>query len=138
VEAALDKSAIKTKRLILRHFKAEDAVALHPLFADPEAMRFWSSAPKSLAQTEEFVRDTIRASQAGTGDGFVVLFEGVVIGKAGLWRAYEIGFIFSRGVWGTGNCRRDRSRDYEPCFDAWRYLDYCGRGPTERAVPSAS
>jgi ribosomal-protein-alanine N-acetyltransferase len=90
VEAALDKSAIKTKRLILRHFKAEDAVALHPLFADPEAMRFWSSAPKSLAQTEEFVRDTIRAYQAGTG------------GKAGLWRANEIGFIFSRSVWGTG------------------------------------
>lgn len=102
MEAALDKSAIKTKRLVLRHFKAEDAVALHPIFADPEAMQFWSSAHKSLAQTEEFVRDTIRAYQAGTGDDFVVLFEGVVIGKAGLWRANEIGFIFSRSVWGTG------------------------------------
>ena len=30
------------------------------------------------------------------------VFEGVVIGKAGLWRANEIGFIFSRSVWGTG------------------------------------
>jgi [ribosomal protein S5]-alanine N-acetyltransferase len=80
VEPAWDKSAIKTKRLVLRHFKAEDAVTLHPIFADPEAMRFWSSPPKSLAQTEEFVRDTIRAYQAGTGYDFVVLFEGVVIG----------------------------------------------------------
>jgi len=102
VEAALDKSAIKTKRLVLRHFKVEDAVALHPIFADREAMRFWSSAPKSLAQTEEFVRETIRAYQAGTGDDFVVLFEGAVIGKAGLWRANEIGFIFFRSVWGAG------------------------------------
>ena len=82
MEVALDKPAIKTKRLVLRHFKAEDAVALHPIFADPEAMQFWSSAHKSLSQTEEFVRDTIRAYQAGTGDDFVVLFEGVVIGKA--------------------------------------------------------
>jgi len=102
VEAGLDKSAIKTKRLVLRHFKAEDAVTLHPIFADPEAMRFWSSPPKSLAQTEEFVRDTIRAYQAGTCLKGCVLFEGVVIGKAGLWRANEIGFIFSRSVWGTG------------------------------------
>jgi [ribosomal protein S5]-alanine N-acetyltransferase len=73
VETVRNQSAIKTKRLVLRHFKAEDAVALHPIFADPEAMRFWSSAPKSLAQTEEFVRETIRAYQAGTGDDFVVL-----------------------------------------------------------------
>jgi ribosomal-protein-alanine N-acetyltransferase len=102
VETARNQSAIKTKRLVLRHFKVEDAVALHPIFADPEAMRFWSSAPKSLAQTEEFVRETIRAYQAGTGDDFVVLFEGMVIGKAGLWRANEIGFIFSRCVWGRG------------------------------------
>jgi [ribosomal protein S5]-alanine N-acetyltransferase len=102
VETALNQSAIKTKRLVLRRFKAEDAVALHPIFADPEAMRFWSSPPKSLAQTEEFVRDTIRAYEAGTGDDFVVLYEGVVIGKAGLWRANEIGFIFSRSVWGRG------------------------------------
>ncbi len=97
-----NQSVIKTKRLVLRRFKAEDAVALHPIFADPEAMRFWSSPPKSLAQTEEFVRDTIRAYQAGTGDDFVVLYEGVVIGKAGLWRTNEIGFIFSRSVWGRG------------------------------------
>jgi len=102
VETTQNESAIKTKRLVLRHFKAEDAVALHPIFADPEAMRFWSSAPQSMAQTEEFVRETIRAYQAGTGDDFVVLFEGVVIGKAGLWRANEIGFIFSRSVWGKG------------------------------------
>ena len=102
MEAALDKCAIKTRRLILRHFKSEDASALLPIFADPEAMRFWSSAPKSLAQTEEFVRETIHAYQTGTGDDFIVLFEGVVIGKAGLWRANEIGFIFSRSVWGTG------------------------------------
>jgi RimJ/RimL family protein N-acetyltransferase len=102
VETALNQSAIKTKRLVLRRFTAEDAVALHPIFADPEAMRFWSSPPKSLAQTEEFVRDTIRAYQAGTGDDFVVLYEGVVIGKAGLWRTNEIGFIFCRSVWGRG------------------------------------
>jgi [ribosomal protein S5]-alanine N-acetyltransferase len=102
VEMGPNQSVIKTKRLVLRRFKAEDAVALHPIFADPEAMRFWSSPPKSLAQTEEFVRDTIRAYQAGTGDDFVVLYEGVVIGKAGLWRTNEIGFIFSRSVWGRG------------------------------------
>lgn len=102
METGPEDFTIKTERLVLRHFRVEDAAALHPIFADSEAMRFWSTAPKSLTQTEEFVRETIHAQKAGTGDDFVVLFGGVVVGKAGLWRGNEIGFIFSRSVWGTG------------------------------------
>ena len=94
---------ITTQRLILRPFRTEDAPALHVLFADPEAMRFWSTPPhQSLAETEDFVNRTIHAAKTGTGDDRVVLMDGRIVGKAGLWNNLEIGFIFAPGVWGAG------------------------------------
>jgi RimJ/RimL family protein N-acetyltransferase len=90
-------------RVTLRPFRADDAKALHPIFADARAMRYWSTAPHAtLAETEAFVRATIEASDAGYGDDQVVVYEGRVVGKAGLWNNTEIGFILSPAVWGLG------------------------------------
>ena len=95
-------------RVTLRAFREEDAEALHPIFADPRAMRFWSTPPHAtLEQTRDFVRATMAAKAAGEGDDQVVLHEGRVIGKAGLWDNEEIGFILVRRRCGAGGWARE-------------------------------
>jgi RimJ/RimL family protein N-acetyltransferase len=90
----------------IRPFEAADAEALHPTFADARAMEFWSTPPHaSLEETRAFVRATMDASAAGTGDDQVVLLDGAVIGKAGLWDNQEIGFILAPSHWGRGLAR---------------------------------
>ncbi len=93
-------------RVTLRPFRDADAEALHPIFADPEAMRFWSTPPHAtLEDTRAFVRATIAATSEGRGDDQVILFEDGVIGKAGLWDNREIGFILAPEYWGRGLAR---------------------------------
>jgi [ribosomal protein S5]-alanine N-acetyltransferase len=94
---------IVTERLVLRRIRQSDAAVLHEIFRDEETMRYWSTLPHaSLDQTREFIARTIAACDDGTGDDFAVTKNGIVVGKAGLWGGNEIGFIFSRTVWGAG------------------------------------
>lgn len=102
----MDPVSNDTPRVTLRAFREEDAAPLHLIFADPRAMRYWSTPPHaSIAETLAYVRATIAATEAGRGDDQVVIFEGRVIGKAGLWDNHEIGFIFSSAFWGLGLAR---------------------------------
>ena len=97
---------MKASRIALRPFQAADAEALFPIFADAEAMRYWSTPPHaSIEVTRAFVRATMAASASGQGDDQVVIFEGAVIGKAGLWDNEEIGFILAPARWGQGLAR---------------------------------
>jgi ribosomal-protein-alanine N-acetyltransferase len=97
---------IATPRLLLRRFTEDDAAAMHEIMSDPEAMRYWSTLPHTtLAETEDFVARTIAACRSGKSDDFVVIHDGVLIGKAGLWSGNELGFIFSRRIWGKGPAR---------------------------------
>jgi [ribosomal protein S5]-alanine N-acetyltransferase len=94
---------IQTERLLLRRMRPDDAEALHAIFRDPETMLYWSTLPHgSLSQTFEFVTRTIAACDAGEADDFAVVFEGRVIGKAGVWQGDEIGYIIARETWGKG------------------------------------
>ena len=91
---------------MLRPFQAADAEALFPIFADPLAMRYWSTPPHaSIDVTAAFVAATMEATASGLGDDLVVVFEGQVIGKAGLWDNREIGFILAPDLWGRGLAR---------------------------------
>ena len=95
-----------TSRLMLRCFEADDADALFAILSDAEAMRYWSTLPHtSIEQTREFAARTIAACASDEADDFAVIHDGVLIGKAGLWKGDELGFIFSRAVWGTGLAR---------------------------------
>src|SRR5712692_4707834 len=97
------EDVIRTNRLELRRFEIGHARELHAIFSDPEAMRYWSTLPhSSVAETEQFVAETMRSVLSGESDDFVVLHGGAVIGKAGLWRNTELGMIFARDVWGSG------------------------------------
>jgi RimJ/RimL family protein N-acetyltransferase len=94
---------IETERLLLRRMRLDDADALHAIFRDPETMRYWSTLPhESLAQTLEFMTRTMDACDAAEADDFAVLFEGKLIGKAGVWQADEIGYVIAREAWGKG------------------------------------
>jgi RimJ/RimL family protein N-acetyltransferase len=94
---------IETERLLLRRMRLEDADALHAIFRDPETMRYWSTLPHvSLAQTLEFMMRTIKACDAAEADDFALVFQGRVIGKAGVWQNDEVGYIIAREAWGMG------------------------------------
>ena len=92
-----------TERLVLRRMRLDDAPALHESLSDPEVMRYWSTLPHdNLAVTEAWVARTVASVDAGEADEFVMLLDGTVIGKVGLWRDEEIGVILSRAHWGRG------------------------------------
>lgn len=106
VHGVPDRDIITTKRLTLRRFRAEDASAFHEIMSDVEAMRYWSTPPhRNFAETVRWIAATIDAVGSGRADDFVVVHDGKMIGKAGLWAANELGMIFARSVWGQGFAR---------------------------------
>lgn len=93
---------LRTDRLLLRPATPRDLEPLHRIFGDPRAMGYWSTPPhRDLDQTREWL-DSMLAIAPGEGEDFIVEFEGAVIGKAGLYRFPEVGFIFHPDHWGRG------------------------------------
>jgi RimJ/RimL family protein N-acetyltransferase len=97
---------IVTLRLTLRRVTMGDVPAMHAIFADAEVMRYWSRLPHTdLAETEAWVAKTAAAVESGHADDFVVLHDGLVIGRVGIWQNNELGVIFARSAWGKGFAR---------------------------------
>lgn len=93
---------IRTPRLLLRRPSMADLEAFHEMLTDPEVMRYWSTEPHAdLETSREWMQRMIDGQESG-GDDFVVTLDGVAVGKIGMWNPPEIGFIFSRKVWGLG------------------------------------
>lgn len=93
---------LRTERLLLRRACQEDLEAFHAIFANQEAMHYWSTtAHTNVNQTATWLAKVINSSPEKSNE-FVVEFEGRVIGKAGCWRLPEIGFIFDPAYWGRG------------------------------------
>ena len=93
---------IRTERLLLRTAQADDLEPLHAILSDARAMAYWSSPPhEDIAQTRDWLASMI-AIQPSEGEDFIVEFEGQLVGKAGIWRFPEIGFIFHPDHWGRG------------------------------------
>jgi RimJ/RimL family protein N-acetyltransferase len=83
-----------------------DVAAIHAIFANEEAMRYWSRLPHTdIAETESWVAKTIAANESGAGDDFVVIRDGELVGRVGIWQGNEVGLIFAPSVWGTGVAR---------------------------------
>lgn len=91
-------TVLATARLTLRPARASDLAALHEVFSAPAAMRYWSHPEhETLAQTQ----DTLDALLS-TPTEFVLIHQGQVIGKAGAWREWEVGYILHPRFWGQG------------------------------------
>lgn len=94
-----------TKRLRLRPARPDDLDRLHAIFSNETAMRYWSTSPHAdRQQTRDWLASMI-AIPPDAGEDFIVEHDGAVIGKAGLYRFPEIGFIFHPKSWGQGFAR---------------------------------
>jgi RimJ/RimL family protein N-acetyltransferase len=88
--------------LRLRRAGLGDLAALHAALSHPLAMRYWSTPPhKEIGETRDWL-DAMIAAAPDESDEFVIEREGRVIGKAGCWRAPEIGFFLHPDHWGRG------------------------------------
>lgn len=93
---------IRTERLLLRPAREGDLAAMHGVLSNTKAMAYWSSVPhETLDQTRHWLASMI-AIQPSEGEDFMIELDGQLIGKAGLWRFPEIGFILHPDYWGHG------------------------------------
>src|SRR6185437_11337234 len=99
-------NTLTTPHLTLRRITMDDVAAMHAIFADENAMRYWSRLPHTdIAETEAWVAKVIAANASGEGDDFVVIQDGLLVGRVGIWQSNEVDLIFAPSVWGTGVAR---------------------------------
>lgn len=111
---------IVTPRLHLRSARPDDAEPLHDIFRRPEATRYWSTPPhEDLDVTREWLAGMI-AIPEGQGEDFIIEHEGRVVGKAGLFRFPEVGYILHPDVWGQGLAREAMGAVLERAFSVHR------------------
>lgn len=96
---------IRTERLTLRPARPDDCEAMHAIFVQSQAMRYWSCPPHTdIWQTREWLGKMLAIAE-GEGEDFVLEHAGAVIGKAGFFRFPEVGFILNPSMWGQGLAR---------------------------------
>lgn len=103
---------IQTERLVIRPLCLVDAVELHELYSDSEAMRFLEAdVPKTVAESEDWVQSKIDLYERDRGLSLWAVVEretGSVVGDAGLqWETYDgrvldLGCRLTRRYWGQG------------------------------------
>ena len=96
---------LETPRTRLRPAHAGDLEAIHAILSDPLATAYWSTPPHSAIEESRDWLAAMIAIAPAEGEDFVVEHDGRVIGKAGLYRFPEIGYIFHPDVWGRGLAR---------------------------------
>ena len=127
----------------------EDLAAMHAIFSDARAMRYWSTPPHAdIGESETWLRSMVDLDPA-VGDDFIVTLDGNVIGKLGAWRMPEVGFLLDPAHWGKGYAmeamaafiarRRDLgstelTADVDPRnLSSLKLLEKCGFEETHRA-----
>lgn len=101
---------LKTDRLIIREFTAEDLNALASLLGNEQVMEFSIVGPLSWQQTKEYLEQRILTHYAKHGFGlWAVVYGGQVIGYAGLItqqidgeKLIELGYRLLPEYWGKG------------------------------------
>lgn len=92
---------IKTERLLLRPMQKSDADDLFAVFSDADVMRYFDDRHQNIETTQAWVGASVDAPRAETLE-FVLVLDDRVIGKAGIWKRPEIGFLLNRAHWGRG------------------------------------
>lgn len=99
--------AMKTKRLVLRELRVEDAAALHSMYSDVDA-NYYGSHPATVtldetrAQMEKRVADTAWRGWAITLKGDDTAIGNVACYEKRQGKVTEIGYMLSRPFWGRG------------------------------------
>lgn len=111
---------IRTERLLLRPATYEDVGAFHGIMGDARAMAYWSTPPhRALSETQRWVASMVGILPS-EGEDFVIELDGQVIGKAGLYRFPEIGFILHPDWWGRGYAQEALKAVLERAFAVHR------------------
>jgi [ribosomal protein S5]-alanine N-acetyltransferase len=96
---------LQTQRLVLRPARADDLDTLHAVMRQPRTLAYWSTPPhESREQTAEFL-EGMMTIPPGEGEDFVIEHEDRLIGKAGLYRFPDIGYLLDPAFWGRGLMR---------------------------------
>ena len=98
-----------TPRLLLRPFTPQDVALVHPIYSDPEVMRYVATGPMAdLAYTRRLIED-YTDHHILHGYSFWAVVErssGALIGDAGLYRTpsgeVELGYTLGAAWWGRG------------------------------------
>ncbi|MFL5800931.1 MAG: GNAT family N-acetyltransferase [Roseiflexaceae bacterium] len=102
---------LETERLILRQITPDDAEDIFRIYADPQVMRYWSSAPmRSIDQAHRKIAGAAAAFHAREGIRWAITRKGSsrLIGSCGHWRLIkehsrsEIGYELAPEYWGQG------------------------------------
>jgi RimJ/RimL family protein N-acetyltransferase len=113
------ETTLFTERLRLRFLVPDDAQALFPIYADPLAMRYWSSPPwREPAQAQAHIQDSLAGYASGAmlslgvtlagDDTQADATPGTLIGVCRLYafnhqnERCELGYMLSRAHWGHG------------------------------------
>jgi len=98
-------TVIHTQRLTLRPARADDLDALHAIMRQPRTMAYWSTPPhEHHDQTADFL-EGMMTIPSDLGEDFIAENEGRLIGKVGLYRFPELGYLFDPDFWGMGFAR---------------------------------
>lgn len=100
---------IATPRLLLRQLQLSDAETLHPMLADPDTMKWWSSGPhQTVEETRAYLgwnasldaghRCWAITHKGGPALGWVI----IIVKRPGVG---ELGYILARERWGQGVAR---------------------------------
>lgn len=116
---------IETARLRLRPLVAEDIRYLHPVFSDPEAMRFMDFPPaRDLADSARYIECYLIVLPDWHATwALECRATGAVIGLANYHhrenanRRLEIGFLLARPHWQRGFMREALRAVLDDCFD---------------------
>lgn len=109
--SAFDPVTLHTPRLTLRCLEDGDADALFRIYADPQAMRYWSCAPwRTVDQAAEHIALSRQCYRDGQTLRMAVTLtaSGELIGTATLYafdrrnHRCEIGYILAPAHWGRG------------------------------------
>jgi len=113
---------VKTPRLVLRSWSAEDAPALLALYSDPAVIEHIPHVRlRDLPQAEAKVREMQELEAKNGCTLWAVELGGELIGVCGFRTPEELGFAFRRDLWGRGYAREAAAA--------------CLRWAEERSVP---
>jgi ribosomal-protein-alanine N-acetyltransferase len=84
---------LRTERLVLRGPRQSDLDAMFAIYSDPVNMTYWSTPPHpDRDTTQKMLSDKIVAF-ASSPVNFVLEYDGTMIGNAGMFRKWEVGFM---------------------------------------------
>jgi [ribosomal protein S5]-alanine N-acetyltransferase len=98
-----------TSRLLLRPFAPTDVELVHPIYSDPDVMRYVATGPMADVTYTQRLLEDYQDHQAQFGYSFWAVIEqatGALIGDSGLYRTpggeVELGYTLGTAWWGRG------------------------------------